>query len=164
MADSRRQVEVVYQGVIPASSDVGGGLSPCGSRTEANREFIQAFDGAIRRLEQLGRKGEWTPVMRAGEQRVADRARLVALSDQIADRGEVLEALRHLLAHRILQVLRMEPVANEGLSGCPFALRNLVLVVREDVVDAAGVNVEALAQVLHAHGGALDVPAWPPNA
>ena len=44
------------------------------------------------------------------------------------------------------------------MRGC-FALRNLVLVVREHEVFAAGVQVERFAEVLHGHGGALDVPA-----
>src|SRR5438874_12454376 len=37
--------------------------------------------------------------------------------------------------------------------------------MRKDVVDAAGVEVEALAEVMRAHRGTLDVPAgepWPP--
>ncbi len=38
-------------------------------------------------------------------------------------------------------------------------LRDLVLVVGEFQVDPAGVDVEALAEVLEAHGRALDVPA-----
>src|SRR3546814_14021744 len=44
------------------------------------------------------------------------------------------------------------------------ALGNLVLVMREDQVLAAGMDVEDLAQVLRRHGGAFDVPAWPPPA
>ena len=38
-------------------------------------------------------------------------------------------------------------------------LRDLVLVVREDVVDAAGVDVEPLAEVFEGHRRALEVPA-----
>ena len=38
-------------------------------------------------------------------------------------------------------------------------LRDLVLVVREDVVDAAGMDVEPLAEVFEGHRRALDVPA-----
>src|ERR1700730_11834783 len=102
--------------------------------------------------------------MRPRQQRVANRARLITFRDQIAEGGEVLEALRHLLAHRVLKVLRVHPVTDERLFGCGLALCDLVLVVGKDVVDAAGMDVEALAQVLHAHGGALDVPAGAPNA
>ncbi len=41
------------------------------------------------------------------------------------------------------------------------ALGALVLVVREDQVEAAAVDVELLAELAHRHGGALDVPARP---
>ena len=44
------------------------------------------------------------------------------------------------------------------------ALGNLVLVVREDEVEAAAVDVEDLAQVFRRHGRALDVPAGSPLA
>ena len=53
----------------------------------------------------------------------------------------------------------MHPVAHEGLARRAGALRDLVLVVREDEVDAPAVQVERLAQVLHAHRRALEVPA-----
>ena len=36
---------------------------------------------------------------------------------------------------------------------------DFVFVVREGEIDAAGVNVERLAEILHGHGGAFDVPA-----
>ncbi len=48
-----------------------------------------------------------------------------------------------------------------------FALSDLALVVREDVVNAAAVNVKGGAQVLACHGRALDMPAGeahPPRA
>ena len=45
-----------------------------------------------------------------------------------------------------------------------FALRDLVLVMREDEIDAAAMNVEGLAQMRLAHRGAFDVPAGPPAA
>ena len=45
------------------------------------------------------------------------------------------------------------------LPGRAAPLRDLVLVVREDVVDAACVDLEALAEIGHGHGRALQVPA-----
>ena len=53
----------------------------------------------------------------------------------------------------------MEPGPDERLAGRGLALGDLVLVVREDEVDAAGVDVERRAEVGHAHRRALDVPA-----
>ena len=60
-----------------------------------------------------------------------------------------------------LKVRAVEPGAHERLVGGGLRLRDLVLVVREDEVDAAGVQVEARPEVAHAHGRALDVPARP---
>src|SRR5207253_9559109 len=117
-----------------------------------------------RRLEELGRKRQGAAVVGAGHQRIADRAGLIALGQQVAQRRKVFEPLRHLLAHRVLQVLGVQPVADELLAGRRLALGNLVLVMRKDVVDATGVDVEALPQVLHAHRRALDVPARTPGA
>ena len=55
----------------------------------------------------------------------------------------------------------MEPVAHPGfaVSEIGLALRDLVHVVNLAVVDAAGMDVEVIAQVLHAHDRALEVPA-----
>ncbi len=55
----------------------------------------------------------------------------------------------------------MQPRPHERLPGRRLALGDLVLVVREDQVDAAGVDVERRAEVGHAHRRALDVPARP---
>ena len=53
----------------------------------------------------------------------------------------------------------MQPDLDERQSLGRLALRDLVLVVREDQVDPTGMNVECGAEVAHAHRGALDVPA-----
>ena len=53
----------------------------------------------------------------------------------------------------------MHPVADDRMAERPLGLRDLVLVVREDVVDTARVQIEALAEVLRAHRRTLDVPA-----
>ena len=55
----------------------------------------------------------------------------------------------------------MHPVARKRLVGGGFALRDLVFMVREHQVFAAGMQIKAVAQVLHGHGGTLDVPARP---
>src|SRR5262249_10851478 len=51
----------------------------------------------------------------------------------------------------------------ERLAAIGLALRDLVLVVREDQVLAAAMDVERLAEVFHGHRRALDVPARPPR-
>ena len=53
----------------------------------------------------------------------------------------------------------MHPDRHDLVPHRALRLRDLALVVRELVVVAAGVDVEALAEVLHRHRRALDVPA-----
>src|SRR5205807_879841 len=91
------------------------------------------------------------------------RFQVVRLGD-LADGDDVAERLRHLLAAEV-EHAGVEPVAGEGaLAEGPLRLRDLVLVVREDEVTAATVDVERLAQVAVHHGRALDVPAGAPGA
>src|SRR5208337_429650 len=61
-------------------------------------------------------------------------------------------------------MLGVQPVAHEGLARGRLALRNLVLVMGEDKIDASGMDVKSLAQEFHGHRGALDVPAGSPGA
>ena len=56
-------------------------------------------------------------------------------------------------------MLEVNPVANKLFSGRAFALRDLIFVMRENEIDAAGVNVECLAEILHRHRRAFDMPA-----
>ena len=81
------------------------------------------------------------------------------LGQRIADGDEVAERLRHLLAlHGEYAVVH--PVAGEGRTGAgAFALRDLVLVMGEDQIHAAAVDVQRLAKIGAAHGRAFDVPA-----
>ena len=59
----------------------------------------------------------------------------------------------------------MQPILDERLPWPlhfrAFALRDFVLVMREDQVLAAQVQIEAGAEQFHAHRAALDVPARP---
>src|SRR6266542_2403197 len=77
--------------------------------------------------------------------------------DQLGDEQRVAERLAHLLpAHGEQGVV--QPVPGEAVSGRP-RLGDLVLVVREDEVGAAAVDVEGLAEVPGGHRRALQVPA-----
>ena len=60
-----------------------------------------------------------------------------------------------------LQHAVVHPVVGQRLPGDGLGLQDLVLVVREDQVVAAAVDVDLLAQVAVDHGGALDVPSRP---
>ena len=106
-----------------------------------------------RRIGEIQRRA----VMRAQQQqphRLAGRPR-----QRVAQRGEVPQALRHLLAvHQ--QHAVMHPVAGELAAGeRAAALRRLVLVMRKDQVGAAAMDVERLAEIPPRHRAAFDVPA-----
>ena len=57
----------------------------------------------------------------------------------------------------------VEPVAYEGTPGHRLRLRGLALVVGEDEVATASVDVDGLAQLAQGEGGALDVPPGLPG-
>ena len=66
----------------------------------------------------------------------------------------------------------MDPVARRRVPGQRGRLGDLVFVVRKDVVDSTGVDLELGSQVSRRHRGAFDVPArealspagrWPPQ-
>ena len=84
-------------------------------------------------------------------QQEAQRRGLVSLRQQVAQGVEIAERLGHLLGID-QQVLGVQPVAHERLAGGGFGLRDLVFVVREDQVHAAGVDVERFAEIFHGHG------------
>ena len=93
-----------------------------------------------------------------GQRQVAEGERLVAEVGEVRDADDVARALRHLrVVHG--QELAVHPDADDRVAERALRLRDLVLVVRELQVDPAGVDVEALAEVLQAHRRALDVPA-----
>src|ERR1043165_8692940 len=56
-------------------------------------------------------------------------------------------------------MLEVNPVTNKLLPRRAFTLRDLILVMREDEIDTAGVNVKRLAKIVHRHRRALDMPA-----
>src|SRR5437773_6654986 len=58
----------------------------------------------------------------------------------------------------------MQPVSNESFAGRTFALGDLVLMMRKNQIDSAGVKVKGLAQIFHGHRGAFDMPSGPAAA
>ena len=84
------------------------------------------------------------------QQEIANPRRREALGNQIAKRVVVAFRLGHRLAFDF-QVLEVQPVADELLTGSAFALGNFVFVMRKNQIDAAQMKVECLAQVLHRH-------------
>ena len=78
--------------------------------------------------------------------------------EQVGEEDHVAERFAHLVLAAIKHA-GVHPVAHEGLASEAFRLSDLRLVVRENEIAAAAVDGEALAQVLHAHCRAFDMPA-----
>src|SRR5678816_4380581 len=97
------------------------------------------------------------------EQRVTHFAPGPALLEEIPRRIKIAERLRHLLPldH---QVRAVQPVAHEFPSRAAFALRDLRLVVRKDVVYATAMNIQLRTEQRRRHRAALDVPARSPRS
>ena len=91
-------------------------------------------------------------------QQIPDGRWLVAFEHQIAQRKKIARALRHLLAFN-QQESRMEPEMRELFAGQRFGLRYFIFVVRENQILAARMQIETLAEFLHGHDRALNVPA-----
>ena len=71
---------------------------------------------------------------------------------------EVAQGFGHLLVVDV-DIAVVHPVVCKGLAVGSLALCDLVLVVREDQILTAAVEVEGLAQVVAGHGRAFNVPA-----
>ena len=93
-----------------------------------------------------------------GDKKEADGGGAIAAEEEVAEGVEVALGLGHLFAFDEEEA-DVHPVAGEGLAGGALGLGDLVFVVREHEVFAAGVEVEVVAEEFSGHGGALDVPA-----
>src|SRR5881628_380306 len=118
-----------------------------GELLQAKQKELDAFQRLLRILERLRAEVQFR-AMRNRKQRVAQRQRRVAHLLDLGKRIDVSQRLGNLLLVNI-QMLAMDPVADEGLPGGPFALRDLILVMWKNQIDRTGVNVERLAEKLH---------------
>ena len=92
-----------------------------------------------------------------GQHEVTKYLRIV-LGDDVADGEEIALGLGHLDAVDVQESV-VHPIFCKRYAVGSLRLRDLVLVVREYQVFAAGVNVDLRAEVALAHDRALDVPA-----
>ena len=94
--------------------------------------------------------------------REAHRLRAVS-PQQIGDVHDVADGAGHFRRTHLQQAV-VHPHARERRVVVRLRLGQLVLVMRELQVQAAAVDVERLAEVLHAHGRALDMPPRTPRS
>ena len=110
--------------------------------------------------ERLGREDQGLAVVALGEQHQHGVA--PGLVEHLGQAADVADGLGHLAAHLEHPVVHPDPGQRPAAGG--QRLRRLVLVVREDQVVAAAVDLERRAELRLGHRGALDVPARPPVA
>ena len=80
-------------------------------------------------------------------------------SEELLQGDEVTQALTHLLTVDGNHIV-VHPVMNHLVALRSHSLRNLALVVRENQIHTATVNIKVAAQILSAHCSTLAVPSW----
>ena len=165
----RRHVEVVVEAGLEPRPDrvqhrrqrrvvVAG---PRGRRRSAASSGVDPLDAprpppAASRREKLS----GAPVV-DGDQRIAERARRDARPRPARATRAMLPVDLAIFSPPIRRWAQWSQVPTNGWPVAASRLGDLVLVVREHEVDAAGVDVERRPEVGHAHRRALDVPAGP---
>src|SRR5579864_3634894 len=97
-------------------------------------------------------------VLRAEAQQ-AKRQRIDSVRYEVVEHREPARALADLRPFHPRQERVVYEVAHERLACRALRLRNLVLVMDRDMVEAARMNIQRLAEVLHRHRRALDMPS-----
>src|SRR5581483_10081037 len=122
-------------------------------------ELAERVDLRLRLRQRVVVEVDRIPPVRRQEEEEHDLASPCV--EHVAKRAVVAERLRHLLAAE-----REHPVVHPDLRELVAArvrLRDLVLVMREDEVEPAAVDLEGRPERSAGHRRALDVPARPPR-
>ena len=100
-------------------------------------------------MQRLHAEIKTLPVVRP-DQHIADFPTGVAFIKQITQRVKIAQRFGHLFPFHH-QVCTVHPVTDKRFSGCRFTLSDLILMMREHVVHAPGMEVKTLPQEFHAH-------------
>ena len=165
--DDDRRAQVVVHGLVAVLAD----SLDIDRRGVARRDFGQvvptlehALQSLFRGLQRLVAEVDGAAVVGLqdeeayGHGRVGLLQQLVVAGEELVEGDEVAQRLAHLLPVDGNHVV-VHPVVHRFVTLCGYRLGNLALVVGEEQVHAAAVDVELLAQILGAHGRALEVPA-----
>ena len=154
---ARERVEERCHAAAPGRSGDAPGDEPPG-------RLADAADVGLGLLERRLGEGERLAVVPGDE--IHDDRLAAVCAEHLVQQRDVADRLGHLLAGELDHAV-VHPQLRELAAACRAGLGGLVLVVGEDQVRAAAVDVEADPEQLLGHGRALDVPArapWRPTA
>ena len=167
----RRGVEVVVHGSGEAQARLRQGIRravgpiACGTCHQLGGQL----QGSVEALPTRGRGsqgllGEIERLAIVGlEHEEAQGHRRSTALKQGADRGEVAQGFGHLFAAHIDHAV-VQPPAGQGLARGRFRLGDFVVVVGEDQIGAAEMEINRVSQLLAHHGRAFDMPTRPAGA
>src|SRR5206468_5225204 len=111
---------------------------------QSRQPFINTPERLASLIHPFPREIKWHAVMHT-QQRVTELAPGITFRQNIRHRVKITQRFGHLLS--IDQQMRaVQPVADEFLSRDAFALRDLCFVVRENVIDAAAMDIDLIAE------------------
>ena len=114
----------------------------------------QLFVGDLGVVEVFPREDERFAVVRLQAEEAVDERCVTALLEQ-GDRQKFALGLGHF-AGRGVQMQNVEPEIAPLVSDVCLALRDLVSMVRESVIDTAAMQIQVLAVVFHGNGRACE--------
>src|SRR5579864_4574916 len=151
--ECHRRIEIVVERGLDGRRNVDR-VSLSG---HAAQRQVEPIEIALRLLMPLEGPVQGIAIVRRQHRVAGGLARSVR--EHLADGAEVALRFRHLGAVDGDEGVVQPVVRHRRAIVRTLALGDLVLVVRKDEIEPAAMDVEALAQIAFAHGGALDVPA-----
>ena len=124
---------------------------------QALQALLASLQGIVREIycaAIVSREDEETD----GHWRISLLQTVVIASEELLQSDEVAKTLTHLLTVDGNHIV-VHPVMNHLVALRSHSLRNLTLMVRENQIHTATMNIEVAAQVLASHSSTLAVPA-----
>src|SRR5262249_12480638 len=124
---------------------------------DAEDELLDPIEAALCLHKTVEREVHLLAIRNRNEE-VPNSKRLMTAFQQVPKCKKIAFRLCHLLpVHE--EVFVMHPETHERFAGDGFTLRDLVFVMRKNVVDAATVDVQRLTELFHRHRGTFEMPA-----
>src|SRR5262249_3631960 len=124
---------------------------------QAKHECLNAIQRILSVPKSFESEIQLLPITNRNEQ-VTDLERIVTFLQKIPQRKEIAFRFGHLFAFD-KQMLPVNPKPHELPARDGLALCNFIFVMRENVVDAAAMNIQRFTEMFHRHGGTFQVPS-----